>query len=209
MLRNSVSCGSRGRRRKGGGGEGSDVHLRVEDADGRLDDADGLVVHLHRVEGILGVLEHGRQVQAQVLRVQLRHEAVRDALALAAGDLEVVAGDGQVTDDRVGRLQRHERAADEGDGHELGLIVVEGEHRLRGVVVDQLDAEDLGVGEGGRDGDLEVRRGAGVFDSFLDLLDTLGWEGVRLTSIGGLVYDAGRIGSAYLDPYLCDGGDGL
>ena len=49
-----------------------------------------------------------------------------------------------------------------------------------GVAVDELDAEDLCLREGGLDVDVDVGSGllAGVFDVFLDTLDVLDLESV-------------------------------
>lgn len=154
-------------------------HLRVEEADGRLDDADGLVVDLLGVDLAGGALEDGGEVEAQVLRVHLGREGVGEALALAGGDGDAVALRGQVAQDdghlgRAGHVDgRRQRAAHDQHLHRLGLLVVHVEHRARRVPVDQLHAEDLGLREGGRDVDVQVGRLllGRLLDIVLDLFD--------------------------------------
>lgn len=62
-----------------------------------------------------------------------------------------------------------EAAANEVDGDCFGLFVGERQDCLRWLAIDELDAEDLGAGEGGGDGDGEVRALLRIF-KFLDCL---------------------------------------
>jgi hypothetical protein len=147
--------------------------LRVEPANGSLDNADGLVVNLAGVDLTGGALEHGGEVQAQVLGVHLGREGVGEGLLLAGGDADAVFLGGEVLEDLGLVGLGGERAADDQDLDGLGLLVVDIEDGAGGVAVDELDAKDLCLGEGGGDVDVEV--GCllleGVFDGLFDALD--------------------------------------
>jgi hypothetical protein len=147
--------------------------LRVEPANGSLDNADGLVVNLAGVDLTGGALEHGGEVQAQVLGVHLGREGVGEGLLLAGGDADAVFLGGEVLEDLGLVGLGGERAADDQDLDGLGLLVVDIEDGAGGVPVDELDAKDLCLGEGGGDVDVEV--GCllleGVFDGLFDALD--------------------------------------
>ena len=156
-------------------------HLRVEPANGSLNNADGLVVNLAGVDLAGGALEHCGEVQAQVLRVHLGRERVGESLVLAGGDGDAIALGGQVAQDggdfrRAGDIDGSgEGAADDQDLDGFGFLVVHVEDGAGGVAVDELDAEDLCLREGGGDVDVEV--GCllleGVFDLLFDALDLL------------------------------------
>ena len=102
---------------------------------------------------------------------------------LAGGDGDAIALGGQVAQDgrslgRAGDIDGSgERATNDQDGDGLGFLVVDVEDGAGGVAVDELDAEDLCLREGGLDVDVDVGRLllAGVldllFDAALDLLD--------------------------------------
>jgi len=160
------------------------LHLRVEPRQGRLNDADSLVVDLTGVDLAGGALEHGGEVQAQVLRVHLGCEGVGEGLVLAGGDGDAIALGGQVAEDggdlrRAGDIDGSgEGATNDQDLDGLGLLVVHIEHGAGGVAVDELDAEDLCFREGGLDVDVEVGRLllAGVLDVVLDTLNLLDLE---------------------------------
>lgn len=147
--------------------------MRVEPANGSLDNADGLVVNLAGVDLTGGALEHGGEVQAQVLGVHLGREGVGEGLLLAGGDADAVFLGGEVLEDLGLVGLGGERAADDQDLDGLGLLVVDIEDGAGGVAVDELDAKDLCLGEGGGDVDVEV--GCllleGVFDGLFDALD--------------------------------------
>ena len=162
------------------------LHLRVEPAHGSFDDADSLVVDLASVNLAVGSLEHGGEVQAEILRVHLSRERVGESLVLAGGDGDAIALGGQVAQDgrdlrRAGDIDGSgEGAADDQDLDGLGFLVVDVEDGAGGVAVDELDAEDLCLREGGLDVDVDVGSLllAGVLDVFLDTLDFLDLERV-------------------------------
>lgn len=155
------------------------LHLRIEPANRRLNNADSLVVDLTSVDLACSALQHGGEVQAQVLRVHLSRERVCESLALAGGDRDAIALGGEVAED--GRDLRRardvygsgERAANDQDLDGLGLLVVDVEDGTGGVAVHELDAEDLCLREGGGNVDIDVGRGLGrgVLDLLLDTLD--------------------------------------
>jgi hypothetical protein len=148
-------------------------HLRVEPADGRLNNADGLVVDLAGVDLAGGALEHRGEVQAQVLGVHLGRERVGESLLLARGNADAVFLRGEVLEDCGLVGLGGERAADNHDLDGLGLLVVDIEDGASRVAVDELDAEDLCIREGGGDVDVDVGGLllAGVLDLFLYALD--------------------------------------
>ena len=140
------------------------LHLGIKDADGGLNNGDGLVVRDVGEDAALAVLQDGDQVQTKVLRVELRGERVGQALAGACGDRDTILLAGQVADDDggLGRARGikgcEERAANEHDVDGCGFVVGHIEDRAGWVAVDQLDAEDLGVGERSGDFDVEIGR---------------------------------------------------
>lgn len=96
--------------------------------------------------------------------MQLRSEAVWDRLRLARRNLQTNSCCGQVAHNlrRVGSTgnsnRRDKRAADDGDSDRLRLLVGDLEDCARGMAIDQLDAEDLGLREGGADVDVQLGR---------------------------------------------------
>lgn len=179
------------------------LHLRVEEADGRLDNADGLVVDLAGVDLAGRALEHSGKVKTEVLRVHLGREGVSQGLALASGNGDAIALGGEVAQDdgdlrRAGDIDGGgEGAADNQDLDGLWLLVVDVENGAGGVAVDELDAEDLCLREGG--GDVDVNVGGlllvGVLDLFLDCFDLEGllvgvcWFGVVCLTYGNALRD--------------------
>ena len=153
-------------------GGDSSIHLWVKDAGGGLDDGDGLVVGGNGEEVVLLVLDHGDELQTEVLGVHLGGEAIGQRLLLAGGDLQAIALAGEVAQDlSLVALVLDQRAADNGDGDGLGLLVVDGQAGLGRVAVDQLDAEDLRLREAGGNGDLEIGRlGLAALNSLFDLV---------------------------------------
>lgn len=148
----------------GGEGEGENQHLRIENRGVSLHHSDRLIERGDRVCLPVLVRHHGREVQQQILRLQLRREPVLDALLLAGRDGDVlVARSGEVADDLRGRRrggrvgQGPEGAANEDDVDGRGLVVGDGEDGEGGDGVDELYAENLGGGEGG--GDLDGKGG--------------------------------------------------
>jgi len=160
-------------------------HLRVEPADGSLNNADGLIVDLASVDLAGSALEHGGEVQAQVLRVHLGREGVGEGFLLARGNANAELLRGEVPEDLGLVGLGGERAADNQDLDGLGLLVVDIEDGAGGVAVDELDAEDLCVREGGGDVDVDVGRLllAGVLNLLLDAALDLFVLG--LVSVGG------------------------
>jgi hypothetical protein len=105
--------------------------------------------------------------------VHLGREGVGEGLLLARGDADAVLLGGEVLEDLGLVGLGGERAADDQDLDGLGLLVVDIEDGAGGVAVDELDAEDLCLREGG--GDVDVKVGCllleGVFDLLFDALD--------------------------------------
>lgn len=75
------------------------LHLRVEDASVRLDDADSLVESLKRIRRSLAISHHSGQVQLQILGLEDGRKAVADAVARSGWDLNIVTRRGQITED--------------------------------------------------------------------------------------------------------------
>lgn len=73
-----------------------DSHLRVKERGRGLDDGDGLVEDLLGEDRALRVLNHGSQVQGQVLGVHLSCEAIGQSFLLASRDHDIVASRSQV-----------------------------------------------------------------------------------------------------------------
>lgn len=150
------------------------LHLRVEEAGGRLHDADSLVVDRHRVEVVLAVLQNSHKLQAQILRVELGGEGVRDGLLGTRWDLDRVLLRGEVADDvALSGLFLEQRSADDGDAYGSWLSVVDGQPSLGSVTIDELDTEDLRLREGHRDLDIEVGRLRLILCDLLDLQHTI------------------------------------
>jgi hypothetical protein len=163
------------------GKKGACIHLRVQDASGRLHNADSLIVRRDRVESLLGVLEHSNELQAHVPRVHVGAEAVRHGLLLTGRDHDFVALRGQVAqDDAFVADIINEGAADYGHGDGFGLLVLDGEARLGGMAVDELNAEDFRVREAGGDADGEIGRN-GLGGHFFDLWGS--WSVVDVMSL--------------------------
>lgn len=107
---------------------------------------------------------------------------------LAGGDRNAIALGGQVAQNgrdlrRAGDIDGSgERATDDQNGDGLGFLVVDVEDGAGGVAVDELDAEDLCLREGGLDVDVDVGSLllAGVLDGLLDTLDFLDLESVSV-----------------------------
>lgn len=130
----------------------SDLHLRVEEAHRSLNNRDSAIESRVGVQHAHVVLENGGQVEGQVLGVYLGSEAVGCSLLLASRDQKVVLAEGQVADSL---------GADEGTTNEAkvnggSLMVGDGQDSVGRVAIDELDTEDLRVGEGNRDGDVQL-----------------------------------------------------
>lgn len=146
------------------------LHLRVEQAGGPLNDGDGLVVGGDSEDGVLRVPQNGDELEAEILGVELGREGVWDGLLSAGGNLDGVLLRGEVAHDlrlAIGLLEK--RATNDADANGLGLVVGDGQTRLGGMAVDQLDSKDLALGERCRDLDVQVWcLGLG---NFLDILN--------------------------------------
>lgn len=106
--------------------------------------------------------------------------------------MDVVLGDSQVAHGLAsGRIEQ--RAADELDRDGFFLLVLEVEKGIGGVAIDQLDAENLRVGERSADRDSEVGGGIRTLDLLFDRIldEEVVSDGasvirqVRLMSFGG------------------------
>ena len=169
------------------------VHLRVENRHGSFYYGDGLVIN-HLSENIaLLILQHGRNIQPEILRVQLRRETVRHALLLARRYTHTISLRGEIAHDdgRVGGARdvrgRYEGAADDGDDYGGGLVVGDAEDGAGGVAVDEFDAEDFGLREGGLDldgegGGLQFAVVGEFVGEFFDVFDLY-----RIVLSGGVV----------------------
>jgi hypothetical protein len=164
------------------------LHLRVKPGQGCLNDADSLIVDLLGVDLASRALQHGGDVQAQVLRVHLGRERVGESLFLAGGNGDAIALGGQVAQDsgdlrRAGDIDGSgKRATDDQDLDGLGLLVVDIEHGAGRAAVDELNAKDLCVREGGLDVDVDVGSLllAGVFDVVFDTLHIFDLENMSV-----------------------------
>ena len=103
--------------------------------------------------------------------MHVRRECVGERLALARRDLHSIPLRRQVPkQDRRVRGTRHidgsrEGAADDEDGDGSGFVVCDIEDGAGRTAVDEFDAEDLGVGEGGADVDGDI--GGGAYGGFV------------------------------------------
>lgn len=103
------------------------IHLRVEEASRRLNNADGLVVGGNSVDGVLAVRKNSHKLKAHVLGVHLLAEGVRHGLLFAGGDLERIFLRGQVAQDAslcTGVIK--DGAANKRHADRLGFLVVDG-----------------------------------------------------------------------------------
>ena len=151
------------------------LHLGVKQAGGRLDDARRAAVGLD-LEDLVGgrVGDDGDQLHENILRHHVEDELEGELVLLAGGDRDVVPDGRQVADDggrgrgilgqRLGRL---ERATDKGHVNWRVLMVGNLDQRLGDTAVDNLDAEDVGIGKGRLNVGLE-----------LGLLDRNGGDGL-------------------------------
>jgi hypothetical protein len=130
----------------------SDSHLRVEEAHRSLNNRDSAVESRVGVEHAHVVLENGGQVEGQVLGVHLGSEAVGCSLLLAGRNQKVVLAEGQVADS----LGADERTTNEAKVNGGSLVVGDGQNGVGRVAIDELDTENLRVGEGNRDGDIQL-----------------------------------------------------
>lgn len=141
-----------------------DVHLGVEEASGSLNDGGSGVGGLDLVDGTLGVGDDSDELNKDILGVHVDGEGVGKLLLLASLNLEVVGDRGEVADNLlVSRgvlgelLGGGEDTSDESDIDGLAVVVGDLDDGLDGATVDELHAEDVGLGKGG--GDIGEERG--------------------------------------------------
>lgn len=142
------------------------AHLRIEEARRSLDNGGRGVCGLDLVDAARGVGEDGDELDVDVLGVHVLREGVGQVLLLAGGHLNVVLGGGEVADDGLvgegvlGEPARgHEGAGHEGQLDRVGVVVGDVDEGARRAAVDELNAEDVGLGEAGRDFGEEGRGG--------------------------------------------------
>lgn len=134
------------------------VHLGIEEAGGSLDNGGAALIRRHLEDDALCVGEDGEQMQAHILRVHVEHKRVGKRLCLARLNLQAVLHDGQVAHNAlvgghvIGKLLgRPQRAVGEEELDGPVLVVGDLDEGRRGAAIDQLEAEDVGVGERGSD----------------------------------------------------------
>ena len=139
------------------------IHLRVKDASRSLDNTNSLIESLNLINRTCLTCHNRNDVESQILRMEISSKTERQSLLLASRNLNIVSGMGEVADygsrrmsARCQWLQGRERASDNRDVDWLSLVVGEIEESLCRVPVYELHTEDLGLWEGGRDGDGEV-----------------------------------------------------
>lgn len=132
--------------------------MRVKEAGGSLDNGGAALIGRDLEDGALGVGEDSEEAQTDILRVHVEHKRVRERLCLARLNLQAVLHDSQVAHDAlvggdvVGEVLGSPQAA-VGEEELDGAIFVVGDldEGSRGAAIDQLEAEDVGVGERGSD----------------------------------------------------------
>lgn len=141
-----------------------ELHLRVEEAGGGLDNGRRAVVSRDLEDVALFVGEDGEETQANVLRRHVEGEGVGNRLCLAGLNLQAVLHRRQVAHDSLvdgsvlGQVRGGPQSAigkDNLDG--FVLLVGDLDQRSRGAAINQLDAQDVGVGERGPD--VGIQRG--------------------------------------------------
>lgn len=155
MLR---SCSVRKRGVLGFGAERgrAGLHLRVKLAGRGLDNVGGAAVDLD-LEDLAGgrVGDDGEELHEDVLGHHVEDELEGKLVLLAGGDRDIIPDSRQVAEDGgVGgrvlgkRLGGLEHATDKGNVNWVLLVVGDLNQRLGDTAVDELDAEDVGIGEG-------------------------------------------------------------
>lgn len=136
--------------------------MRIEEAGGSLDNGGAALVSRDLEDGALGVGEDGEEAQTDILGHHVEHKRVRERLGLARLNLQAVLHDRQVAHDAlVGGdvlgevLGRPQRAIGEEELDGAVFVVGDLDEGRRGAAIDQLEAEDVGVGERGSDVGIE------------------------------------------------------
>lgn len=132
--------------------------MGIEEAGGSLDNGGAALIRRHLEDDALGIGEDGKQAQAHILRVHVEHKRVGERLCLARLNLQAVLHHGQVAHNAlvgghiVGEvLGRPQRAVGEEELDGAIFVVGDLDEGRRGAAIDQLEAEDVGVGERGSD----------------------------------------------------------
>ena len=128
--------------------------MGVKDAGSSLDNADGLVVGLYLVYVACLAREDGNQVQTEILGMEIRGERIGEGLLLASRNLDIITSSCDIADNgsagmktRCNWLQSGQRAPNQSYLDRFRLIVREAQDCLCRVPIDELDTEDLSVGE--------------------------------------------------------------
>lgn len=120
------------------------LHLRVENAGGPLDNRDGLVVGGDSKDSVLRVLQNSNELQAKILGMEVGGEGVGHSLFCASRDLDGVLLCSKVAHNlglAVGLLEQ--RATNNAHANGLGLVVGDGQASFSGMAVDKLNAENF------------------------------------------------------------------
>lgn len=143
--------------------KGVDAHLRVKYVGGRLDNAGHAIVSLDLEELALFIRNDSKELQANVLRHHVENEVERQGVRGTGRDRDVVTDRGQVAQDGgparrlCGQwLRGHKHATNEGDVDGAIFVVGDLDQGLGRPAVDQLDAKDVRLGEGGLDYGFEL-----------------------------------------------------
>ena len=139
-----------------------DIHLRVKDAGGRLDNAGQTAVSLDLEDLTLGIGKDSEQVDDDILGLHVQDKGERQRLGLSGGDLDIVADGRQVAKDtgaprRIFRqgLGSGQHSTNEGKLDWSLLEVLHLDNCLCWVAVDKLDTKAR-IGEVCGDIDLQV-----------------------------------------------------
>lgn len=119
------------------------LHLRVENASLRFDNTDSPVIGVNVVQVSSGSDDRG-ELESQVLGMHLRRKGIAQTLLLPSRNLDAVLGGGQVANNAALLVVKiPQRAANKVDRNRRRLPVGDGDQRLGGLAIDELDAENL------------------------------------------------------------------
>lgn len=145
--------------------------MGVKEAGRGLNNRSRTIVNQDLVEVTGRISDEGGEFDANILGLHVLGERERKLLLLASGDLNVVLDGSQVADDAsisgavLGDLLHGvERTGNEGDRDGVGILVVDLNDSLGRTPVDELNAEDFGLGEDGLDISVEGSLGGGIDD---------------------------------------------
>lgn len=134
------------------------IHLGVEEASGRLDNSSHLICSLNLEDLTLIIHDHSRQLDPHILRLHIQCKAERQLLGLTGRHIHSVLHGREVAHNALPQrrilgqgLGADQGSANESDVQRGSVVVGDGDEGLGGAVVDELDAEDVGFGEGRRD----------------------------------------------------------